>query len=115
MKKVLVIAANDAVRKTLVLILENSCKVIEACNGLKGITTLQEDPSIKFVIIDNQMPEMDGLMVIKCIRQAKLDTKTMLISGRKEFEEIALKAGADYFMEKPFVDVRDIVSLVTKN
>lgn len=56
------------------------------------------------VILDINMPRMNGIETVKAIREQDLYAFILLISGEAESDEIneALKNGADKFLPKPF-------------
>lgn len=64
----------------------------------------REHPSL--VIVDWQMPEMDGLEVCRRIRDSEWarDTFVLVVTGRVEGDDVvnALDAGADDYLFKPF-------------
>jgi len=64
----------------------------------------REHPSL--VILDWQMPEMDGLEVCRRIRSSPWarDTFVLVVTGRVEGDDVvhALDAGADDYLFKPF-------------
>jgi two-component system cell cycle response regulator CtrA len=56
------------------------------------------------IILDLQLPDMDGLDVIRTLRAAKINMPVLVLSGTVTVDAKvkALKAGADDFMTKPF-------------
>ena len=63
---------------------------------------------------DHDMPEITGLELTKHIRQNKLETVVVIISGYPAMEDFFVKTlGADEFMPKPF-RLEDIVNLTHK-
>lgn len=61
------------------------------------------------VILDLGLPDMDGLDVLKTIRERKVPTPVLVLTARDGVEQqvAALDAGADDYMEKPF-DLREL-------
>lgn len=57
------------------------------------------------IILDIMMPVMDGLTVLKKLREKKIDTPVILLTARSEVENRVegLDAGADDYLPKPFV------------
>ena len=47
---------------------ETGLEVIEAADGQQGLDQLRADPSIELVLVDWNMPVMDGLAFIKAVR-----------------------------------------------
>lgn len=61
------------------------------------------------VILDLGLPDMDGLDVLRTIRERKVPTPVLVLTARDGVEQqvAALDAGADDYMEKPF-DLREL-------
>ena len=62
--------------------------------------------TLKFdvIIIDRMLPKLDGLSLIKKIRDQKINTPILILSALGEVDEkvLGLKAGADDYLAKPF-------------
>jgi Response regulators consisting of a CheY-like receiver domain and a winged-helix DNA-binding domain len=72
-----------------------------ATNGIEAIEAL-EDQSYDIVLMDIQMPEMDGLEATKIIRQRwHQNPKIIVVTSLNNYREICLEAGADDFLTKP--------------
>ena len=56
------------------------------------------------IILDWNLPKLDGLTLIKRLRKAGTNRRTILLSARSEVADrvAALQAGADDYMVKPF-------------
>ena len=73
-----------------------------ATNGIEAIEAL-ENHSYDIVLMDIQMPEMDGLEATKIIRQRwHQDQRIIVLTSLDNYREICLEAGADDFLPKPF-------------
>ena len=72
-----------------------------ATNGIEAIEAI-EHQSYDIVLMDIQMPEMDGLEATKIIRQRwHEDLKIIIVTSLNNYREICLEAGADGFLTKP--------------
>ncbi|MFG0247737.1 MAG: response regulator [Phycisphaeraceae bacterium JB051] len=78
---------------------------IFASDGDRGLNTLEDNPQVKLVILDMQMPNLNGLHVAKAVRQ---DTKyddlpIIMVSGFVQAHEVSdiLRAGVNRFVPKP--------------
>ena len=72
-----------------------------ATNGIEAIEALKYN-SYDIVLMDIQMPEMDGLDATKLIRQRGFqDPRIIVITSLNNYREICLAAGADDFLTKP--------------
>ncbi|MBU2711842.1 GGDEF domain-containing response regulator [Zooshikella harenae] len=81
-------------------------QMLEAETGLQALNILHEQPDIKMLIVDYNMPEMDGYELVKTIRH-KDNNKSLCIIGVSGMESGSLSArfikmGANDFLKKPF-------------
>ncbi|MCK7593841.1 diguanylate cyclase [Pseudomarimonas salicorniae] len=81
-------------------------QVVEAEGGEQGLKKLTEDPTIRLVITDQEMPGMDGVEFTRRLRaQHPRDTVSVIgVSGAGRSTLVAqfLKNGANDFLHKPF-------------
>ena len=105
--RVLVVDDSTTVVRILAhLLKEEGYDVASAADGEQGLERIRDlRPSV--VIVDTVMPKRDGYEVCRAVRtDAELEPKPyllMLTSGGQEADrELALQAGADEFMTKPF-------------
>lgn len=90
--------------------------LVVAKNGHDAIAqTLQEQPDI--ILMDIQMPELDGLEAIRQLRAEPYAIKTPIIAltafAMSGDEEKCLNAGADQYFAKP-VRLRELVNAINK-
>jgi len=82
---------------------ESGHVVDHASDGEEG---MELSLTLKFdvIIIDRMLPKLDGLSLIKKIRDQKIDTPILILSALGEVDEkvLGLKAGADDYLAKPF-------------
>ena len=81
----------------------NGYQVELARTGGEAIDKLQND-DFQLVLLDLQMPGIDGLEVLQFVRQAGLELEVIVISGETSFASIkdALRFGAYDFIRKPY-------------
>jgi two-component system, OmpR family, KDP operon response regulator KdpE len=100
---VLIIDDEEAIRRFLRVALNGqSYKVIEAATGKDGIAvTAAQKPDV--ILLDLGLPDIDGLEVIKLLRQST-QTPIIILSvrGSENDKVAALNAGADDYLSKPF-------------
>lgn len=81
-------------------------ETIDACNGKEALERLQTTPVPDVVLVDWNMPEMDGLEFIKAVRKdARFSGMVVLmVTTETETDQMlrALSAGADEYLMKPF-------------
>jgi CheY-like chemotaxis protein/two-component sensor histidine kinase len=81
-KSILIAEDEDILRELLAeLLVSYEFKVITASNGDEVIKELNNGNSPDLMIIDQKMPDMDGLTCIKKIREMKLNTPIILATG----------------------------------
>lgn len=80
--------------------------ILEAEHGLEAWTIMQETPDINVLITDWNMPEMNGLELVKKVRAEKKyeDMPIIMVTteGGKAEVITALKAGVNNYIVKPF-------------
>ncbi len=103
--KVLVVEDNEQNMYLISFILEkNDFEVIKARTGEEGLALAKKErPDL--ILMDIQLPSMDGLEVTKRIRKSKIDGKTPIIAitsyAMVGDKDKALKAGCTAHIEKP--------------
>src|SRR5213078_4457527 len=101
---------SDSLRQHLV---EEGYAVDTAASGGEAID-LFDGGAHHLVICDLQLPDMDGLTLLRHMKDAKPTTEVIVITGHGSGVETAVeatKAGAFYFVEKPF-DFEKLLPLV---
>src|SRR6201994_2753459 len=77
-------------------------KVQAFYDGASGLASLEKDPP-DLAILDVKMPRMDGMEVLKRLRQTSELPVIILTSKDDEIDEIlGFNLGADDYMHKPF-------------
>ena len=97
-------------RRTLV---EIGYEVCEAGNGLEALQVMEAKMNdVQLVLADWNMPEMNGLELVKSLRQNReFDSlKVLMVTTETEMDQMAsaLQAGADEYVMKPFT--KDILT-----
>ena len=81
-------------------------EVFEAGNGQEGLEKLQHNPEVRLVLVDWNMPIMDGLQFIQEVRKRKSwdDVQIVMVTTETESEQVqrAITAGANEYVMKPF-------------
>ncbi|MCO5182669.1 MAG: response regulator [Anaerolineae bacterium] len=102
----LVVDDEETVRDAIEDILRLSAfSVLTAVNGLEGVEQFVAHVSeIDLVILDIKMPGMDGMEVLKTIREMAPDVRVIITSGYSEEEKMARFLADDriYYLAKPF-------------
>lgn len=81
-------------------------QVIEAADGSAALRAIEADPAIRLVIVDQEMPGMEGVELTRRLRALRARDKVAVIgiSGNSDPSLIPrfLKNGANDFLRKPF-------------
>ncbi|MCG6961635.1 MAG: response regulator [Acidobacteria bacterium] len=105
--RVLVIDDSRAMRSILSKIMsEIGFDVVAAAHGREGLERLREDDGIGLVLVDWNLPEMNGYEFVQAVRAdpAYDDVRLIMVSTETERERVlkALDAGVDEYVMKPF-------------
>jgi two-component system chemotaxis response regulator CheY len=80
--------------------------ILEGADGVEGWTQMDTNPDIDMLITDWNMPEMNGLELVKKVRADERfkDTPIIMVTteGGKAEVITALKAGVNNYIVKPF-------------
>lgn len=93
-------------------------QIISAENGEEAVEKFRTEP-FDLILMDVQMPKMDGFDATKCIREDEILTGkhipivAMTAHAMKGDKEKCLDAGMDYYITKP-IDSQELVSLIKK-
>ena len=100
-RKVLIVDDKEYIKKFLSDFFSlNGHEVITASNGKEALDILK-DGYCSLLITDLNMPEMDGIELVVNIRNTDISLPIIGMSLENKETEF-LKAGADYFLSKPF-------------
>lgn len=77
--------------------------IYEAGDGIEGLSVM-EGKTIHLILSDINMPNMDGMEFIKCVRAKGVTTPIVMITteGGEDILKEALSSGASDSIKKPF-------------
>ena len=102
--RVLIVDDDEAVLSVLIKVIRsNDIEPTIARSGFEAMDRLAEE-SFDLVLMDVNMPELDGFEVVKRLRAGGLTTPIIIVSGRREDYDAlyGLDIGADDYITKPF-------------
>ena len=108
MSKALVVDDSRTIRTIIRRILiDLGYEVCEAGNGVEALKLLEiEKSTVKLILADWNMPEMDGFELLKRLRQnPEFDlVKILMVTTETEMSQMtsAMEAGANEYVMKPF-------------
>jgi len=105
--RALVIDDARTIRAIITRILQElGIEVVQAANGLEGLARLRDQPGVDLVLVDWNMPEMNGLEFIQAVRTRREydSVRIMMVTTETEQDQVvrALAAGANEYVMKPF-------------
>ncbi len=115
-KSILIVDDEKNIRLTLSQALEVFDVDIEtAASGEKALEKLNEK-EFGLVLLDLRLPGMDGMEVLRRLREIRPDIRVIMITAHGTVESAveAMKLGACDFLQKPFIpdEIRNLVSRV---
>jgi len=85
---------------------EIGMEVIEAKNGVEALEQLKRDQDVELMLVDWNMPEMNGLDFIRAVRSDRAfdAVRILMVTSESQGDHVieALKAGANEYLMKPF-------------
>ena len=111
---ILVVDDEMGPREALRMILKNRYEVVTVDNGEHAMGHIHEK-DFDVVIVDIKMAGMDGLQLLRRIKEARPDIEVVLMTAYASIEtaKSALRYGALDYLIKPF-DHRDVIDIVEK-
>ena len=106
MKKLLLVDDKSTITNLLVQFLSSKYQIETKEDGLEALTWLQHGNMPDMIITDLQMPNMDGLELIKRLKESGYfkDIPIVVLSSKDSSADRVqcLKAGAEDYIVKPF-------------
>jgi two-component system chemotaxis response regulator CheY len=85
---------------------EVGMEVLEAANGVEALAQLQRDPALELMLLDWNMPEMNGLDLLRTVRAERAfdGLRILMVTSESQGDQVvrALSAGANEYLMKPF-------------
>lgn len=109
--KILVVDDEEVVRRSYVRTLSGEhCNVEAVWNG-KDALQVMEQKSFDVVLLDQRMPGMDGMTILKTIKEKWPESEVIIITGYPavEFAKEAVTLGAYDYLAKP-IDPDDVIN-----
>jgi adenylate cyclase len=86
-----------------------------ARHGEEALAALADDPDIDLLLLDINMPVMDGLTLLSVLRERRSEVRAIIVSAYGDMSNIrtAMNRGAFDFVTKP-VDLNDLAITINK-
>ena len=92
--------------------------ILEAGDGEEALQILAQNEKIGVILTDIKMPKMDGIALIKAVKEKKPELPMIIISGYDDFQFLrqAIQYGVNDYLLKPIdpVELQDVLLSVTE-
>jgi two-component system, chemotaxis family, chemotaxis protein CheY len=118
-RKILVVDDSKLMHKMYEVMLRQY-PLVFASDGRQALSRLEEHQEVDLVLLDINMPNMNGLELLEQLRaQGSLDRLAVVIistEGREEDTARGLEAGARAYVKKPFhsEEILDVIARLEK-
>ena len=102
--RVLVVEDDPATAQSLQLILESEGMVVDSTDLGEDGLEIGKLYDYDIIVLDLMLPDIDGIEVLRRLRDARVDTPVLILSGLTEADDKVkgLGSGADDYLTKPF-------------
>lgn len=103
-KTILIVDDSASLRQVVAIALKGAgYDVIEACDGVDALSKLN-GVKVHLIISDVNMPNMDGITLVRKIRETDNHTPLIMVTTEAEKRRIieAIQAGVNNYVVKPF-------------
>ncbi len=106
MKKVLIVDDSALIQQMYKMMFARyKCTIVTAQNGRLGLDKLAQHPDVDLVMLDINMPVMNGLEFIKKVKELGAYERIPIIisstEGTEEFTKQGMELGASGYVTKP--------------
>lgn len=115
-RNILIIEDHKAVRVLLTSILKKKYNVSATNNGVEAFNYLNQGNIPDLIILDFEMPKMNGIEIIKNLKISGFYNEIPLIvlsgTNQEDLKNTCIKYGVEAFLSKPFnpIDLRQKVA-----
>jgi len=110
MNKLMIVDDSSTMRKIIKRVLRQAEiaveNILEAANGVEALEQLASNPDLGLILSDVNMPEMNGIDLVKKIREGHTKDALPIImvttEGGQNMMTTALESGANGYVTKPF-------------
>ena len=108
LNKILIVDDSQLIHSMYRLVLNRykNCKIVDAMNGLEALDVLSRENDFNIILLDINMPVMNGLQFMEKIKNENIYKHIPIIvistEGKEEDTLRALQLGATGYVVKPF-------------
>lgn len=115
-EKAIILAVDDEtdMLETFRSILSKKFELVTASSGNEALDILK-DKAISLVLLDIKMPKMDGMEVLKKVKEMEPDLDVIMVTASRDIASAveAMKLGALDYITKPF-EVKELLTVIEK-
>ena len=115
-RKILIVEDQKSIRLLMNAILKRSFDVETLSDGLAGMAWLNEGNIPDLIILDMQMPRVDGFQFLKILKKSGIfnSIPVIVVSGNESEldKQACLALGAEYYFQKPF-DPKELLNKIS--
>ena len=102
--RILVVEDEEKIAVLVVRALQKAGHQVESCSDGAAALSAISSTNFDFIVLDVNLPVMDGLEVLKKMRADKNHTRVLLLTARDGVTDrvTGLRTGADDYLTKPF-------------
>lgn len=102
--RVLLVEDDPAMAQSVELMLKSASMVVDTTDLGEDGLEIGKLYDYDIIVLDLMLPDMDGLEVLRRLRDARVETPVLILSGQTESETKvkSLGTGADDYLTKPF-------------
>ncbi|MBL8686983.1 MAG: response regulator transcription factor [Alphaproteobacteria bacterium] len=111
--RVLIVEDDASTSKSIKLMLESEKFVVDTTDSGEDGLDLGKIYDYDIIVLDLNLPDMDGYEVLKKLRGAKIKTPVLILSGQTQLDSKikGLGFGADDYLTKPF-NARELIARI---
>ena len=101
--------------KSLTLTLEGDYYILAAQNGREACLLFKSNPSLSLILLDLDMPVMNGTEALAIIRGINKDVKVIIMTGRSshDYAKKCASLNVQGYVEKPY-EIHELLSQIKK-
>lgn len=119
--KILIVEDSELLQRMYTMVFrrytEQGCNLIQARNGKEGLEKLSQEPDVSLIVLDINMPIMNGLEFLQSAARRKefshIPVVVVSTEGHEEDTQRALNEGATNYVTKPFKP-QELLEIVDK-
>ena len=102
--RLLVVEDEQSLREGIAKKLRLSGYEVDACEDGEEALDILASEQYDLILLDLNLPKVDGMTVLRTLRQSDLETRVLILSARSEIADKVdgLDAGANDYLSKPF-------------